>query len=320
MDRRKFGLISVGAIATLGLAACSGGNSAGGVTNLRFPTASTTGTIYPLGGAMANLWNDTVDGVRVSAEASNGGVENLNLLADGNAGITFATAGIAYESYNGEGSFEGRKNPGLRVLAGLYYNPNQLVVRKGAGISTPADIAGKRFAPGATGSTQEVESSVILPEYGVDYPDGFRANFVGFTEAIDLMRNRQIDGALMQAGIPTSAVTEIITTADGELIPIEGEHRDALLNKYPWYSPFTIPSGTYDGQEKDVDTIAIKMLLLTQDSVDEELAYNLAKSFWENLDRLSGQNIVSQIKREEATTELAGIPLHPGAERYYNEF
>lgn len=286
---------------------------------LQFPTAGTTGTIYPLGSAMSNLWNNEL-GYQVSAEASNGGVHNINLLMDGEAHISFATTGILWEAYNGEGTFEGRQYEDLRLIAGLYYNPNQFVAREAAGLDSIADIKGKNYAPGAAGSTPEVESNVILTEYGLSYPDDVRANYVGFTEAIDLMRNNQIDGALIQAGLPTAAVTEMTATAGGKLFSIDDDIRAALLEKYPWYSDFVIPAGTYDNQEKDVNTLAIKMMLFTDASMDDEVIYNLMKTMWENLDQIeSAHTIVSQFDLNEAVTELAGIPMHPGAEKYYKE-
>lgn len=291
-----------------------------GTTELNFPTASTTGTIYPLGAAMANLWAEEVDNVKVNAQASNGGVDNLNLLKDGEAQISFATTGIVWEAFNGERSFVDRQYEDVRIVAGLYYNPNQFVVNKNAGIDSIADIKGMKFAPGSTGSTPEVESSIILPEYGISYPDDIKANFVGFTEATDLMRNNQIDGALIQAGLPTAAVTEMISTADGELIGIEPEIRESLMDQYPWYAEMTIPKGTYEEQEEDVDTLAIKMVLMADASVDDDTIYELTKVFWENLESLEDTHaIVKQMDINEATTELADIPIHEGSKRYYEE-
>ncbi|MEK3935666.1 TAXI family TRAP transporter solute-binding subunit [Sporosarcina sp. FSL W7-1349] len=301
-------------------AGAEGTSSSKKPTILNFPTASTTGTIYPLGAAMANLWDQKVDGIRVNAQASNGGVDNLNLLKDGEAHISFATTGIIWEAYNGERSFKDRKYEDVRIIAGLYYNPNQFVVRKDAGIESVTDLKGKRFAPGSVGSTPEVESSIILPAYGLNYPDDIKENFVGFTEAIDLMRNKQLDGALIQAGLPSAAVTEMTSTADGKLIGMEPEIRKALMDEYPWYSEMTIPKGTYDNQDEDIDTLAIKMMLITDASVGDDVIYELSKSFWENIESLeSAHAIVKQMDIENAVTELADIPLHPGAERYYQE-
>lgn len=319
MKKNLFVILAL--VLTISLAVgCSGTSGSKETVNINFPTASTTGTIYPLGSAMANIWNNNVENVRVSSQASNGGVHNLNMIKDGEAQITFATTGILWEAYHGEGVFEGRKNENLRVIAGLYYNPNQFVVRKAAGVNSIADIKGKNYAPGAVGSTPEVESRAILSEYGLNYPDDIKANYVGFTEAIDLMRNNQIDGALIQAGLPTAAVTEMISTAGGALLSIEPSIRASLKDKYPWYADFTIPAGTYDGQTEEVETLAIKMVLLADASVSDDVIYNLMKSMWENLEELKASHtIVNQFDVNEATTELAEIPLHPGAEKYYKE-
>lgn len=323
----KLGLI---ALLALLLAACGGGSddsgegekegSSSGTTTLNFPTASTTGTIYPLGAAMANVWNEEIEGIRVSAQGSNGGVENLNLLKDGEGQITFATAGIVWEAYNGERGFKDRAYEDVRVMAGLYYNPNQFVIREDSGVESIADLKGRKFAPGALGSTPEVESSIILPAYGINYPDDIEENFIGFTEAIDLMRNNQIDGALIQAGLPIAAVTEMTSTAGGKLIGIDEDVRKQLMEEYPWYSEVTIPAGTYENQDEDVETLGIKMLLLVDASVDEELVYDMTKVFWENLDQLEETHpIVKQIDINEATVDLSGIPLHDGAKKYYEE-
>ncbi|MBM4763137.1 TAXI family TRAP transporter solute-binding subunit [Bacillus sp. B15-48] len=310
-------------LSILVIAGCSSNESNGSGNSrqeLRFPTAGTTGTIYPLGASMANIWNNQVDDVRVTAQASNGGVDNLNMMKDGEAQITFATAGIVWEAFNGENTFEGRQYEDVRVIAGLYYNPNQFVVREDSGIESIADIKGKNFVPGAVGSTPEVESSIILPEYGINYPNDIKETYVGFTEAIDLMRNRQVDGAIIQAGLPTAAVTEMTSTAGGKLIGIEEDIRNSLKDQYPWYAEVTIPAGTYDNQPEDVETLGIKMLLLVDASVSDETVYELTKTFWENLEELEKtHSIVQQMKLEEAVTELADIPLHPGSEKYYQE-
>ncbi|CAM4222752.1 TAXI family TRAP transporter solute-binding subunit [Lederbergia lenta] len=326
LNRRWKSILCLGLLSMiLILSGCGNNNSDGGkgkqkTVNLNFPTAATTGTIYPLGSAMANLWGNEVDGLRVNTQASNGGVNNLNLMKEGEAEISFATAGIIWEAFNGERGFKDRKYDNVRIVAGLYYNPNQFVVRKGADIGSLGDLKGKRFAPGSVGSTPEVESSIILPAYGIAYPDDIKENFVGFTEAIDLMRNKQIDGALIQAGLPTAAVTEMISTADGELIGIEPEIRKQLMDEYPWYSEMTIPTGTYEKQEKDIDTLAIKMMLIADASVDDDIIYEMTKSFWDNLDQLESTHaIVKQMELENATTDLAGIPLHEGAKKYYEE-
>lgn len=298
----------------------SNNDSASGTVTINFPTAATTGAVYPLGSAIANLWNTKLDNVRASAQASNGGVENLNLIADGQAQMGVAVTSIMYESYHGEGTFEGRANEDLRVLAGLYYNPNQIVVSEDSGINSLSELKGKSFAPGSAGGTSEVETRIHLSALGINYPDDIKAQFVGFTEATDLMRNKQLDGAWIMAGVPTAAVTEITSTAGGKLIGMDESLINKLKEDYPWYAEYTIPAGTYDGQDEDVLTSAIKIAICTTADLDADTVYNLTKTFWENIDTLAETNsVLKGITVEDAVTDLAGLPIHEGAERYYRE-
>lgn len=300
--------------------AAGGGEKAPAKTVINFPTAATTGAVYPLGAAIANMWNTKVPTVRASAQASAGGIENLNLIADGEAQMGVAVTSIMYESFTGTGSFEGRANPNLRVMIGLYYNPNQVVVAKNSGVNSLNDLVGKSFASGAPGSTTEVETAIHLKELGVNYPDALKVQYIGFTEAIDLMRNKQIDGAWIMAGIPNAAVTEMLSTAGGKLLPFEPALIDSLNARLPWYGPYTIPANTYPGQDEDILTSAIKITICTDARVSDDVIYELTKAFWENIDDLKAtQAPLKYTTLEETVLDLAGLPIHDGAARYYKE-
>lgn len=162
--------------------------------NISFPTAATTGALYPPGTGIANLWNTKLGYVSVRMQAFNDGIQNLNLLKAGNAQVSFAVSSITYEVLNGEHGSKDRAYKDVRVLAGLYYDPNQVVARVDSGMASLADFRDKSFAPGVAGGTTEVESRIHFTEMGLKYPDDIKAHFVGFTESIDLMRNKQPDG------------------------------------------------------------------------------------------------------------------------------
>ena len=296
------------------------GTKTGGTTYLKFPTASSSGTVYAIGAALANLWSEKIDGVQASAEASNGGVQNLGLMSTGDAQVSVAVTSIITEQKQGINSFEGRTYDGVRILSALYANYNQVVVDSASGINSLSDIKGKRFAPGAPGSTPEVETRVHLEAAGIQYPDDISAQFVGFTEAVDLIRNKQMDGAWIQAGLPTSAVSEMCSTAGGKLISMDEGLIDKLTEQYSWYNKATIPAGTYDGQAEDVLTTSITITLIVDESVPEDIVYQMTKVMWENIDSLKGaHNALKDASLEGAVQNLADLPLHPGAERYYKE-
>lgn len=309
-------------LAALLLALCATGCGANGgdTVYLSFPTASTSGTIYAVSASLANLWNSQIDGVQVSVESSNGGVQNLNLMAAGEAQLGVAVTSIITEQKNGTGTFEGHAYDGTRILTALYMNYNQMVVRSDAGIDTVADVKGKRFAPGAPGSTTTLETELHFNAAGVHYPDDLEVSFVGFTEAVELIRNKQMDGAWIMAGIPTSAVSEICTTAGGRLVSMDEELVNAMTAAYPWYNRAVIPAGTYEGQTEDVVTTGVTICIFIDESVSDEVAYELARVMYENLDSITSvHNALKDLTAEGAVQNLAGLPLHDGAAKYYKE-
>lgn len=290
------------------------------VQYINIPTASTTGTLYPFGNSIANLWNENITGIRANAQASNGGIDNLNLLEKGEANISMAVTSNVYQSYKGLEAFEGRGNDKIRIITGLYYNPNQVVISESSGINSLEDIKGHRFAPGSPGSTTEYEASIHLKYSGVNYPNDIDAQYVNFTEAIDLVRNKQVDGAWIMAGAPTSAVTEMLKTTDTKLLEIPEDIINEMKIDYPWYSNYTIKAGTYEELTEDINTSAIKMVMFTSSDMDEDLIYELTKVFWENIEELkSTHNFLKEVTIEGAVTDIADLPLHEGALRYYKE-
>ncbi|MDR0389020.1 MAG: TAXI family TRAP transporter solute-binding subunit [Spirochaetaceae bacterium] len=312
------GIVVMAALLTPG---CTpGGEKKAQTVYIKFPTATSSGTVYAIGAALANLWNEHIPNLQVSAEASNGGVQNLGLMAAGDAHVSVAVTSIITEQKQGINSFEGRGYDGVRILSALYSNYNQVVASGSSGINTLGDIRGKRFAPGAPGSTPEVETKVHFEMAGFKYPDDISAQFVGFTEAVDLIRNRQMDGAWIQAGLPTSAVSEICSTAGGKLISLDEDLISKLSAKYPWYNRAIIPAGMYEGQTQDVVTTSITITLIVDEGVSDDVVYEMAKVMWENIDILKRtHSALKDATIEDAVQNLADLPIHDGAQRYYKE-
>src|SRR5699024_9088463 len=221
-----------------------------GTIDIQIGSGTQTGNYYPLGAALAKVWNDEVDNVNASSQATDASVENLQLLKEGKIEAGLSMFDAIKNAYEGEAAFEGNQFEDVRVLAGLYPNVGQVVARKGAGVDSFADFDGKGFVPGATGSATKVLSDAILDAYGMT-EDDVKAQFVGFSETTDLMKNKQVIGAQVTSGLPTGTIVEILSTANGQLISLDDEAVEKLTEKNPVYFPFTIPKDTYDEQESD---------------------------------------------------------------------
>ena len=287
--------------------------------NINFVTAGTASTFYPISATVVGLWNENIEGMRAVATPSGGGIDNLNQAYDGEAQIGIANANLVYQAQEGLASFEGYANDNLRIFAGLYLNPNQVVVTKDSGINGLADLVGKRVSIGAAGATTVEEAIIHLGSLGKTLDD-IKAEYMDTSAAADAVSNKLLDGVWVMAGTPNAAVTQIMTTTDSRLMPITAEEVEALKADYPWYAAGEIPAGTYAGQDEAVPTSAVKLTLFITADVDEETVYQMAKIFWENWDDLCDTHAaLKKADPKEACNDVAGVAIHEGAARYYRE-
>jgi len=286
---------------------------------INFPTASSTGSLYAVGAAITNLWDTEISYISASSQASGGGIENLGLVTDGEAEVSIAISSNCYECLNGVGTFEGYAYEDLKVIGGLYFNPNHVVISDKSGITDLASVKGKHFAVGVAGSSITGECQNHFTTAGLTFPDDINCEYINFGDAVDMMQNGTLDGAWIMAGVPAAAVTQA-TTAGGQILEIGDDVINDMKVDFPWYAPYTIPAGTYPNQDEDIQTSAVKMVMFCRGDLDEQAVYDLTKTLWENIDKLGeSQAPLKGLTPEAAVQDIADLPLHPGAQRYYEE-
>lgn len=294
----------------------------GAKKDLNVATGTTSGVYYVLGNGMAQMWNAKVPGIRATAQATEASVQNMNLLQKKEADVGFSMNQVVGNAYQGKDKFQGRANKDLRVMTGLYPNVVQIVVPAKSGVGSVKDLQGKRFVPGAAGSGTEVSCREIFAVYGLDYNNkkNLKADFVGFTEAVELLKNGQSDGALISAGVPNSAIMDLSNSTNVKLISLEKEMIEKICKEMPWYYPTVIKANTYKGQTEDVQTVAQANLLVTRADLPDDLIYKLTKSIYDNKpDLVNSHSAAKDINKENALGGLMGVPVHPGAAKYFKE-
>lgn len=324
MKKRGLVLILVLAFLSMGLVGCgsdstdTGDQPAAETTFINIATGGTAGTYYPLGGTIAEILNKNIDGVNATAETTGASVANINLLNGGSVNMAFVQNDVSYYADNGTELFQDKKIAGLQALATLYPETCQLITLEKTGIKTVADFEGKKIAVGAAGSGVEANTRQILAANGLTYDD-IKPQYLSFSEAASGLKDGNIDAAFLTAGFPTAAIQDISAQHDVVLIPVSDETADKLIADYPFYTKITIPAGTYQNQTEDVQSLAVKAMLVVTDKMDEQMGYDIAKAIYTNLDRLEATHAVGKIITLETATDGISIPLHPGAEKYYNE-
>ncbi|HXF81618.1 MAG TPA: TAXI family TRAP transporter solute-binding subunit [bacterium] len=291
---------------------------------LALVTGGTAGVYFPLGGAMAEIWNSKVPGVRVSAQSSGASVANVQFLARGEAHLALIQNDIAYYAHTGREMFfnarENRPEPvgNIRGIAMLYPETIQIVTLRSKGIARVEDLRGKRVVVGAPGSGTEANARQILLVHGIFYSQ-IRPDFLSFGAGMDQLRDGQVDAVFITAGYPTAAVTDVAAQRDIVLLPIADDKLQELRARYPFYAPQTVPAGTYRGVTRPVQTVAVMAMLVGRADLSADLVYNLTKALWENLDRIAAAHARGRDLSLRGARLGMPIPLHPGAERYYNE-
>jgi TRAP transporter TAXI family solute receptor len=286
----------------------------------RIGTGGTGGTYYPVGGMIANAISNPPQLVS-TAVASNGSVANVNAIAGGNMESGFSQADVAYWAYTGTGVFEGKpKITDLRSIANLYPESVHVVVRKGSGLKSIADLKGKRVSLDEPGSGSLINARAVLAAYGITEKD-IKPEYLKPNQAAEKMKDGSVDAFFITGGYPISAITELATSGGGvELLPISGAAAEKLMKDAPFFAKDEIPAGTY----KDVGavpTLAVGAQWVTSAKVPDEVVYNVVKALWSDKTRavLDAGHAKGKLIRKETALNGLAVPLHPGAEKYYKE-
>jgi len=296
----------------------SGMVSAQGTTFLSIATGGTSGTYYPIGGALAKVLNENIDNMNASAQSTGASVTNTRLIYNQEVELAILQNDIANYAVNGERQFEGNQVNNMSGVASLYPEVIQIIVRSDAGINSIADLKGKSVAVGAPGSGAEANASQILEFFGLSYDD-IQEDYLSFGEAASRLKDRQIDAAFLTAGIPTAAVMDVAATQDIKLLNFSNQDIESLNEAYPYLTGVTVPAGTYNGLDNDVQTVALQAILVAESSLSEEVVYNITKAIFENRDTLiAAHDRARDITLDGAQSGMT-VKLHPGAQKYYDE-
>ncbi len=281
-------------------------------------TGGTSGVYYPMGVALSQIYAKALPDAKASVQATKASAENLNLLQAGRGEVAFTLGDALSDAWKGDAD-AGFATPlrKLRGIAGIYPNYIQIVASADSGIRTLADLRGRRVSVGAPKSGTELNARAVLKAAGISYKDLSKVEYLPFGESVELMKNRQLDVTLQSAGLGVSALRDL--GASMKIVVVEIPADVVARIGDPAYQPATIPAGTYEGQTKDVQAIAIQNFLVTHEGVSTDTVYRITKAMWEHLDTLVAAHSAGKAIRKENALKGMAVPLHPGAEKYYRE-
>ncbi|HXL03672.1 MAG: TAXI family TRAP transporter solute-binding subunit [Firmicutes bacterium] len=283
-------------------------------------TGGTAGTYYPLGGAMSQIINSRVKDVNVSVQSTGASVANIRMIQNGEVDLALVQTDIADYAWNGTEMFkDDGKLQNFSVIASLYPELIQVVVRAESGIESIADLKGKKVSVGAPGSGTEANARQILEIYGLTYKDLAQVQYLSFSESAEAFKDKHIDAFFVTAGIPNAGIQDTATMHKIQILAVPDDMYKNLHNKYGFYGQALIPAGCYINQTEPVRTVAVQAVLIARRDLDADVVYEMTAALFENLPELA----TAHAKGKEVSLEgaLTGVstPLHPGAEKYFKE-
>ena len=323
--------IVIAALAALTVAAST---TAGAQSFFRIVSGSAGGNYFPMAGVLANAISNPpgsrpcekggpcgVPGLIAIAQSANGSVANVNAIQSGTAESGLAQSDVAYWGFNGTGVFEGKpKLDKLRFLASLYPEHIHVVLPKDSTVQKLEDLKGKRIGVGLPASGAQVGALLILNAVGLKKNENFQAEELNTAQSAERIQDGQLDAFLTVTGAPSSGIAQLASIAGLRLLSIPKAVQDKVIAEAPFYFTSPIPAGTYEGQDYDVSTLAVGAQWLVSADQPEELVYGITKALWSDVTK---KLLKHHAKGKDVTLDTAlggrGIPLHPGAERFYKE-
>lgn len=319
----------------------------------RIGTAATTGTYFQIGGVLASAISKPpgsrdcerggscgVPGLIAIAQASQGSVQNVLAVEQGQLESALAQSDVSFWAYSGLpfaqrrcGASANKESPSaqallrhsgplkqLRAIAALYPEDVHIVVRAESPIHTLHDLKGKRVGLGEAESGTLADARLVIEAAGLSECE-MKPEYLRLSDAADALMQGRIDAFFMVSGYPVPAITDIAASGPIRLVPIPHEVAMKLAHKYPFFGLDVIPIGTYPGVEDRTETLSTTALWLTGSEIDGDLVYAITKALWSDSTKRLLETTHPAGKRIRLGTALSGlaIPLHPGAARYYRE-
>ena len=290
--------------------------------NFRFIGASPGGTFFIVLGGLSECISKSIPKWVVTVEPGTAMSDIVRIArGDGDLGLSQNNV-ILDEIRKGEAGSEK-----IASLGAIATSAAQLVVLKSTGLTTFDEFIEKkpklRLSWGPPSEVHYVAAQRLFGEYGLVVEDfvkwGGNISYKEMGEAADMVSAGASDGYFLIALTPTAPTTELSLNRELTLLTVSDDIINKLVEKYN-YLKITLPAGTYNFIDKPTNVFAAKSITVVSTDMPEEVAYNMVKSFLDNLDYLKTLHAILKNINIDYMIDTGGVPLHPGAIRAYQEF
>jgi TRAP transporter TAXI family solute receptor len=306
-------LLALALIASLGLSACA---KQGPEEIVIGAPGGETGPSYPILSGIGLMLEEHL-GVSVSITATSGDDATV-LMNRGDLQIAMPSTQSAERILHGA---EGVAPCAMRAWLQAQIFEISTITLEGSGIESFADLSGKTICIGPRGSpVASMLFQAIADAYGFNYEDLKIVEWSIPTEAFDGLKTGKYDAINVGTSYPDAATTELCLSYPARILGVDDAHMAQLIEKLPWLISQTIPGGTYEGIDEDIETPAIAMFVTTYRDLPDSFVYEMTKMIWENFAEFASFHpMAAKFKAEDVAKIVPIMPYHPGAIKYYKE-
>ena len=315
---KKFVAFLLAAVMVFSLCAAGSVAFAAGPAKLNYATGGTSGTYYGFSGVIANVLNEKLkDTLKLKVESTGASKANIQMIACGDADIAIVQNDVMSYAYTGSDLFAGT-DPITTFSAVCSCYPEYVQILAKKDITSVEQLAGKRVSVGDAGSGTEFNARQILAAYNLSFDD-INVSNQSFADSADSLKNGTIDAAFVVAGYPTTAVTELATNFDFNLLAIDDAHAKELQSTYGFYYYGVIPGGTYSPVADDVPAVAVMATIIAANKVPADVVYAFVKGLFDYKDDITAGHVKGNELDLKTAVSGVSIPWHEGAAKFYAE-
>ena len=253
--------------------------------------------------------------ITVEIRETGGSNENAELVSAGTAHLATLNLGPAYDAWTGQGVFAGRTLRGMRAVVPMYETPFHTVALADSGIAGLRDLRGKRVGVGPAGGPIEVFFRGLAEFLSI------KATLVTGTpnELAAKLLARDIDALWYGSGIPSPPFTTIADQADAVVFGFKPDEAQAFRRRFPYFTPYEIPAGTYRGQAQGLSSMAVWNFLVAHEGLSAEVVLALTRALLDHADEVRAAYPTAAAMTRANAVANGFLPFHPGAARYYRD-
>jgi TRAP transporter TAXI family solute receptor len=276
-------------------------------------------TAYTWSAGIAEVINNNVEGVRVTAEETKGYVANIKLMQKDQIEISMATSLSSYQAYAATGPYEGSEKGEILSWMAIAPVAMHVITLKDGPVQSLADLKGKRVGMGQPGGVSMLDADAMMGVLGLTPDTDFEPFRIRLGGMADGLADGNLDAALWNGSFPLPPVVKLTAGREIQLLPISDEFFDKMRAEYPPYFRLSIPAGLYKGVDDATPTFGLANGMVLSKDVPEDIVYNMTKAIFENLEGLKAVHPAFGRVTKESVLNGFGAPLHPGALKYYRE-